>query len=97
MISCKTLPSLVLLFLSLHAAAQTRAAPTLADSLTHIAASIDGRLGLAVTRGDAGTTTLVHGHDLFADPLQSRRPQNRHVRHPAASLTAATNDDPDRF
>jgi beta-lactamase class A len=52
-----------------HPAAAKVLPPILADSLAHIAASIDGRLGIAVTRGDSGTTILVHGHEHF--PMMS--------------------------
>ena len=66
MISKSLLPLALCLFLAPAAKAQDHA---LADSLTHIAASIDGRLGVAVTRGDSGTTILLHGHEHF--PMMS--------------------------
>ena len=61
-----TLIPALCLFLAPAAKAQNH---TLADSVTHIAASIDGRLGVAITHGDNGTTTLLHGHDHF--PMMS--------------------------
>jgi beta-lactamase class A len=61
----RLIPALCL-FLAPAAKAQSH---TLVDSLTHIAASIDGRLGVAITLGDNGTTTLLHGHDHF--PMMS--------------------------
>ena len=56
----------VCLFLSPAAKAQKH---TLADSIAHIAASIDGRLGVAVVNGDDHSTVLFHGHDHF--PMMS--------------------------
>ena len=41
----------------------------LADSLEHLAATTDGRLGVAVTYAGTGETTLLHGHDHF--PMMS--------------------------
>ena len=41
----------------------------LADSLAQIAATTDGRLGVAITYIGAGETTLLHGHDHY--PMMS--------------------------
>jgi beta-lactamase class A len=56
----------ICLFLTQAAKAQKQ---TLADSIAHIAASIDGRLGVAVVNGDDHSTVLFHGHDHF--PMMS--------------------------
>lgn len=65
MISYKFFPVFTLLFVQV-ARAQT---PRFVDSLTHIAANIDGKLGIAVTIVDSNTTVLIHGHDHF--PMMS--------------------------
>jgi len=53
------------LFLATSAMAQSPNAQDrhLSDSLANIAATTDGRLGIAITYAGTGETTLLHGHD----------------------------------
>ncbi|HEV2482049.1 MAG TPA: class A beta-lactamase [Puia sp.] len=60
---------LLLVFFLFTVGSATAQDEHLADSLEQIAATTDGRLGVAVTYAGTGETTLLHGHDHY--PMMS--------------------------